>query len=140
MKNNRAVQLFVLSAVSLYVELLIIRWLSADIRAFTVFRTFPLITCFVGLGVGLAISKDDNYRYFPLATLILAAILKVCDYVGIGFWGFPSLSVFQWNNLVGLVQATSAAYLVMFLLDLNFCSFFHWNVRLHRLPIGSSVL
>lgn len=116
MKNKVALELFLLSAVSLYIELLIIRWVSADIRAFTVFRTFPLITCFVGLGVGFAVGKDENYKYIPLATLFMAIFLKAADFLGIGTWGFPSLGVFQWNNLVGLMQATNLAYLVLFML------------------------
>lgn len=115
-KHRNALELFWLSAVSLFFELLIIRWVSADIRAFTVFRTFPLITCFVGLGVGFAIGKDENYKYLPLATLLFALLLKLADFVGIGFWGFPSLSVFQWNNLVGLMHVTDTAYLVVFML------------------------
>jgi hypothetical protein len=40
------------------VELLLIRWLYADVRAFTVFKTFPLATCFVRMGVGYALSTS----------------------------------------------------------------------------------
>ncbi len=83
MKKNQ-LELFILSAASLYVELLIIRWMSADIRAFTVFRTFPLVTCFVGLGIGFALGKDTNYTYFPLATLLIAISLKLADFLGVG--------------------------------------------------------
>ena len=104
-----------LSALSLYVELLIIRWMSADIRAFTVFRTFPLISCFVGLGIGFALGNDKSYRLFPLCTLVFCLMMKACEVVGISTLSFPSLSTFQWANLAGLVTA-NAAYVVVFLL------------------------
>ena len=103
--NRRAtVELIVLSAVSLFVELLVIRWMSADIRAFTVFRTFPLISCFVGLGVGFALGNDKSYKMFPLATLVFCALMKATDVAGISTMGFPSLSTFQWANLAGLTS------------------------------------
>ena len=62
-------ELFFLSLASLIVELLIIRWISADIRAFTIFKTFPLVTCFVGLGVGTA--QTSHQRQWCRATFAL---------------------------------------------------------------------
>jgi hypothetical protein len=110
-----AVELFLLSAISLFVELLIIRWMSADIRAFTVFRTFPLISCFVGLGVGFALGNDKSYRLFPVATLAFCAMMKATEVLGISTWGFPSLSTFQWGNLAG-PGIVNGQYTVFFLL------------------------
>ncbi len=115
MKQNKWFELFILSAVSLYIELLIIRWMSGDIRAFTVFRTFPLISCFVGLGVGFAAGKDKNYSHVPLLCLLFALTLKLADFFGFSIWGFPSLNIFQWNNLCGLLQFNTA-YLIAFTL------------------------
>jgi hypothetical protein len=110
-----AVELFVVSAISLYVELLIIRWMSADVRAFTVFRTFPLISCFVGLGVGMALCQDKSYRLFPVSALAFCLMMQAINILGINTFAFPSLSVFQWGNLAGLV-ATNMAYIVLILL------------------------
>lgn len=109
-----ALELFVLSALSLYLELLIIRWMSADIRAFTVFRTFPLITCFVGLGVGFALRKQDIFCVVPAAIMQLIVTLKLADFTGVCLWGFPTLSNFQWINLVGITP--NLAYMVVFML------------------------
>jgi len=113
--KSKALELFILSAVSLFIELLVIRWMSADIRAFTVFRTFPLITCFVGLGVGFSLNKSDSYKLLPFAIFLFAITMKVADFLGFGLWSFPSISVFQWQNLTGLVDANSS-YVMMFLL------------------------
>src|SRR5271156_5013759 len=110
-----AVELFVVSAISLYVELLIIRWMSADVRAFTVFRTFPLMSCFVGLGVGMALCQDKSYRLFPLSALAFCLMMQAINVLGINTFAFPSLSVFQWGNLAGLAT-TNTAYIVLILL------------------------
>ena len=117
MSKKNAFELFLLSAVSLYIELLVIRWMSADIRAFTIFRTFPLIACFVGLGVGFALRKDDNYKHLPLSILLFGLSLKLADIVGISMWGFPALGVFQWNNLTGLLQI-NAPYMLLIMLTI----------------------
>ncbi len=113
--KGKALELFILSALSLFVELLVIRWMSADIRAFTVFRTFPLVTCFVGLGVGFSLGRSNSYKLLPLAILTFAVFMKAADLLGLGVLSFPSLAVFQWQNLTGLV-GISASYVAMFLL------------------------
>ncbi len=115
MKRNNALELFLLSAISLYVELLVIRWLCADIRAFTVFRTFPLITCFVGLGVGFAIGKDSYYRWFPLMMLCFAITIKLADSLGLWFLAFPSVGTSQFNELP-FILLPHKALLIQFLI------------------------
>ncbi len=112
------IELFILSFLSLYVELLIIRWMSADIRAFTVFHTFPLITCFVGLGVGFALRRDTIFRDCLPAMFLFAFAMKIANFVGVCFWGFPSVASFQWQKLVGLMSQTNWAYLAVFALTI----------------------
>jgi hypothetical protein len=119
--RREAVELFILSALSLFLELLIIRWMSADVRAFTVFRTFPLITCFVGLGVGFSLAKTDTFRLLPPALLAFAVVMKVLDFTGLGKISFPSLATFQWQNLtMGLgdnaSQGGTIAYVILCML------------------------
>ena len=126
MQVNRRpkLELFLLSAVSLFLELLIIRWLGADIRAFAVFQTFPLIVCFIGLGVGCALNDDKWFKHAPFIVFLFLLIMKLADIAGIGFWGFPSLSVFQWQNLVGLHPNTLYVFvflvLMLFVLSVPF--------------------
>ncbi len=98
-KKHLYLELFVLSIVSLYLELLVIRWLSADFRAFTVFKTFPLVTCFVGLGLGYANTSHSD-KAFKWSLWLLAgfvAILQFCVYIGFWHWTFPSIGVYQWE-------------------------------------------
>src|SRR5262249_33478058 len=97
--KSARVELFLLSMVSLFLELLIIRWMSSDIVAFSVFKTFPLVTCFVGLGLGFAAGLAKLFRYAPLALLQLVVFIKLVDYFKICYWFFPSVSIFSWGNV-----------------------------------------
>jgi len=96
-------ELFLLSLTSLFVELLIIRWISADIRAFTIFKTFPLVTCFVGLGVGMAIPTDKWFRFTPAAILQTVLTIRISQIVMfrgaiLARYIFPSLTTYQWAD------------------------------------------
>jgi hypothetical protein len=45
---------FVVSLLSLYLEILLIRWMGTEIRIFAYFSNLVLVVCFFGLGVGYA--------------------------------------------------------------------------------------
>lgn len=88
-----SVELFILSLASLYIELLVIRWMSGDIEAFSIFKTFPLVTCYVGLGVGCALGTTKHFRLLPVALLLFACLMK-----------FPDLFI-QWEALAFPTQS-----------------------------------
>src|SRR5262245_23932016 len=48
----RPIMLVLVSLVSLYLELLLIRWVSSEIRIFAFFKSLVLIACFLGFGLG----------------------------------------------------------------------------------------
>jgi hypothetical protein len=81
------VQLFLVSFLSLFIELVFIRWMSADIRAFSIFKTFPLVACFIGLGVGCAQKNDRWFAWSPL--MIFLSVLTM-EYL-VGDFGFDQL-------------------------------------------------
>jgi spermidine synthase len=60
-------QLFVLSLLGLYLEMLMIRWLSSEIRIFAYYKNLVLIACFLGFGLGCALCRR---RVHPLAMAI----------------------------------------------------------------------
>lgn len=99
-------QLFLFSAVSLFLELLIIRWMSADIRAFTVFKSFPLVAVYVGLGLGFAFGSKNQARWFPLALLLFAGEMQVANWLNLGQFVFPSNS-FDWQTQLQLPPITN---------------------------------
>jgi hypothetical protein len=71
--------LFLISSLSLYIELAVIRWLSAEIRLMAYYKNLMLLAAFVGLAIGFAmVGKDRDYRLrFPgfWAALVFLVIL-----------------------------------------------------------------
>lgn len=97
-EHRRWLELFLLSFAGLYLELLVIRWMSVDIRTFSVFKTFPLVVCFVGLGAGFAMGRDKYFRYLPLALLWFILWMRLPDFLNLSQWLIvPSFNVnVQW--------------------------------------------
>jgi SAM-dependent methyltransferase len=131
LKYRDGLELFVLSAVSLFLELLIIRWMSADIRLFTLLRTFPLLACFIGLGTGFALGKDKIYKYLPFSIASFSLIMRLMDFSGLAMLGFPALApqasnpwplsqghgyaLFITNTTVSVFLVTSIIFVLLFL-------------------------
>src|ERR1700722_5410709 len=55
------------AALSLFIELAIIRWQSSVLPFFAFYRNFSLLACFAGLGLGYALSARDR---LPLVTVL----------------------------------------------------------------------
>jgi spermidine synthase len=51
-------QLLVISAAGLFLELLMIRWVSSEITIFSYFKNFVLIACFLGFGLGAHLCRQ----------------------------------------------------------------------------------
>jgi len=61
------------SFVSLFLELLLIRWLSSELRIFAYLKNFVLIACFLGFGFGASVSPRRIQMLIPvLGCLALA--------------------------------------------------------------------
>ncbi len=120
-KENKSlvVELLILSAVSLYLEVLLIRWLSADVRAFSAFRTFPLVTCFIGLGVGFSLGKDRFFSLAPVFLLISVCAIKAVEFLNISLIPFPTNSITSWGQING--TGLTFATWVFFLAQVLFC-------------------
>ncbi len=65
--------LFLASFLALYFELIVIRYLSSEIRVFAYLKNLPLIASFFGLGVGMMIGKPS--RFIRLAFPFVAGLL-----------------------------------------------------------------
>lgn len=124
---NLGRELFLISFASLFLELLAIRWLSSEIRAFSIYKNFPLITCFVGLGGGflLACHGDRFFRYFPWLLLALTLIVSTSDLTGLAVIVAPSTRTITghvWGDLVH--PPTMAVSDPLLYTALSFISFF----------------
>jgi len=72
-------EVFLISALGLFLELLLIRWVSTEIRIFAYLQNTVLVVCFLGLGMGC---WDSRRRPFVLRELlvplgVLVALLAI---------------------------------------------------------------
>jgi len=94
-------RLFILSAFILFLELFLIRWVSAEIRIFAYVNNLVLLACFIGMGSGCYFSgRKVNYLlvWLSLAGLVLMArsspFIRITDFLG----GFPDSNI--WDYVV----------------------------------------
>ncbi|MFC1849527.1 methyltransferase domain-containing protein [candidate division CSSED10-310 bacterium] len=75
-KRGDLYDLFLISFVSLYLEILLIRWLAANIRLLAYFTNITLIAAFFGLSLGclLAKRKINLFAYWPLLFALLMSM------------------------------------------------------------------
>lgn len=74
-----AVRLFLTSAVVLFVELILIRWIPANVTYIGFFRNFLLMASFLGIGAGILFGRDP--RRLPISPFALV-LLGVTALVG----------------------------------------------------------
>src|SRR5258708_9465807 len=72
----------------LFLELLLIRWISSEITIFAYFKNFVLIACFLGFGLGAHLSKQ------PVNLLSICAPMAY----------FALLIKLPWDELRRLIQ------------------------------------
>lgn len=119
-------ELFWLSVVGLFFELLVIRWMGTEVRACSIYKNFPLIACYVGLGFGFM--KDSGpekwFKLFPVFLILLVVALATSDWTGLAYIMAPStstaVSAMWWDALTPPEAATSdtTTYILVSLLAL----------------------
>jgi SAM-dependent methyltransferase len=117
------VRLFLTSFAILYVELLLIRWIPANVKYVGFFANFLLIASFLGIGLGILLGRRGaNPRLSPFA-LLLGAVVAIVSFLQLNiqvastdeiFFGLAESDAADLNFLVlplivGLVVALLAA-------------------------------
>jgi spermidine synthase len=114
-------QLALASATALFLELLMIRWISSEIPVFAYFKNFVLIACFLGFGLGCCLCgrRVRAMAWFvPLLVIALVVSLpwpalrellrSMPSLIGglseVDVWGVPSLPS-QGNELIDLAKS-----------------------------------
>ena len=109
--TERAIDLFLVSFLGLFFEILIIRWLSTEVRIFAYFKNLPLISCFLGLGIGFSLSKRRT-NLFPLFPFLICALSALILFLPRQFLShYPSRSEFVWAFGPGHLAYSLAFYL-----------------------------
>jgi len=84
--------LMLLSMLAMFFEMMMIRWISSEIRIFAFFKNFVLVGCFFGFGLGCYFSRRRiNLFALFLPLLLLCLIIKL-----------------PWNALRSLIAALPA--------------------------------
>ena len=86
-----------LSILALFCELFVIRWLSTEIRVFAYFKNLPLMSAFLGLGLGFiwAHKKFDLYKWSAFGLLWLSGLMICAFRLGITYLSFVDPSQFM---------------------------------------------
>jgi SAM-dependent methyltransferase len=111
--SNQALRwrLFLLSFLALFCELLIIRWMSTEVRIFAYFKNLPLMSAFLGLGLGFLWSKSqrDYFCWSAFGLLCMSAILMFGVSLGITFLSFLDPAKYMVFGVKLLSQGESSA-------------------------------
>src|SRR5690348_10804394 len=101
-------QLALVSVAALFLELLMIRWISSEIPVFAYFKNFVLIACFLGFGLGcclsarrvramawfvplLAVALVVSLPWLALRDLLTSMPSLIGGLSEVDVWGVPSL-------------------------------------------------
>jgi SAM-dependent methyltransferase len=68
-------QLALISLLSLFVEMLMIRWVSSEIRIFAYFKNFVLVACFLGFGLGCYLCRRRVQLIAMISPLLLLTVI-----------------------------------------------------------------
>jgi SAM-dependent methyltransferase len=79
-----AALLFLASVLGLYFELVLVRYLSTEIRVFAYLKNLPLIASFFGLGLGMITTHGrGKRRYFAPVCAALFLAIVLAPYIGL---------------------------------------------------------
>ena len=84
MFRPRLLRIAVLSFLILYLELVCIRWLGAEMKLFAYFKNFVLMASFAGLGLGCAlpVPAEPRNRWLPWTILVLVLVCTTATVTG----------------------------------------------------------
>ncbi|MBZ5633399.1 MAG: hypothetical protein LAO55_09755 [Acidobacteriia bacterium] len=129
-------ELLVISAAGLFLELLMIRWISSEIGIFAYFKNFVLIACFLGFGLGAYLCRQPINLLATLAPMVYFALLiklpwpalrelvrKITVLLGstteVDMWGVPTVP-WSWQAIGGLAGALVIVIPMFALLSMGF--------------------
>src|SRR6185503_13088674 len=76
LRGNRA-RLVLTSGTLLFVELLLIRWIPAEVKYIGFFSNFLLMASFLGIGIGLLLGRSRRLETIALFPVLLLAVVAL---------------------------------------------------------------
>lgn len=111
--------LFLASALTLYFEILGIRWWGSEMRSLAYFKNLTLICAFLGLGGGMLLkgSRRDLLPYFPICFGLLTFLAVSAPGKILGRLDVPGAGIFfyfqSWAENSGLRALVFCAFIVL---------------------------
>lgn len=121
--------LILISLLSLFWEMMIIRWISSEIRVFAYFKNLVLVACFLGFGLGcylcrrriqlmamiapiLVLSVILKTPLSPLREIVIALPKMIGGGTEVHLWGVPSLPA-SWTGMLLALAVMVALFAVV---------------------------
>jgi spermidine synthase len=116
--KNLTWNIFLISAVGLFLEMMLIRWIGTEIRIFAYLQNTVLIVCFLGLGMGcFTCRKTIPMRRSLIALAVLSSLLSIPFLRGVVAKITGLLSVLGdfviWGQAISETPLKTALYLVV---------------------------
>lgn len=119
-------KLALVSFLSLFLEMLMIRWISSEIRVFAYLKNFVLVACFLGFGLGCYLCRRRIHLIAMLSPiLLLTLILKSHIHaplaslpqllgggVDVHIWGVPAAPA-SWSGVLAATVAVVPLFAVI---------------------------
>lgn len=105
--TRRSWKLFLASFAALYFELVIIRYLSTEIRAFAYLKNLPLIASFFGIGLGMILGAPRKrlMRLFPVVALALFAAIAFAPVFNLTHIPLPRTDYYVWGGFTDVSKS-----------------------------------
>ena len=148
--------LILASLLGLFLELMLIRWVSSEIRIFAYFKNFVLMACFLGFGLGcslcrrrvnllpsivslLVLALTIQIPWQPLRNLIDSLPMLLGSFSDVNIWGVQgrSLSSESLLQLLGAVIVISPLFVLLALVLLPLGQIVGWQFEHSKDGIGS---
>jgi SAM-dependent methyltransferase len=130
--------LFLASALTLFAELALIRWVATEVRIFAYVKNLALLLCFLGFGLGCALARQ-NTRWLT-ATKALLGLVLVVRLPWYGERVMESLSRFLGSAQDIQIWATvTERHWGLFLLAAAITTILLWLITCIFIPLGQTV-
>ena len=139
------------SIVGMFFEMMMIRWVSSEIRVFAYFKNFVLVACFFGFGLGCYFSKrrvNLIALFMPLLLLCLLielpwgslrTLIKVLPGLlggsaDVHIWGVPSMPE-NWPTTIAAILLTAPVFALLVFCFIPFGQIVGWLLENAKIGI-----
>lgn len=120
--------LILISSISLFLELAVVRWISVEVRLLAYFKNLPLLAAFLGLAIGFALvnnRQDYKKTFSPLFFIFTLLVLTIGRFSSQRSLAYPSFSeeflwytapISYWTSLILFLEIILIFFLITMLL------------------------